>query len=121
MHGIPEDLPLRPFVGREFNQVALGRFQAQFHSSGTGSIHVESRWELRHSNGELIDRWVEHDKREAYRLHTIIDVPIVGYEINPPRSFTLVFANGQRLSVFDDDPQYEAFSIHLAGQPSIYV
>jgi hypothetical protein len=121
MHGVPSDLPLNPFVGREFNQVALGRFQTQFHCSGTGSIYVEGRWELRDAGGELIDGWVEHDKRDAYRLHAVIDVPIVGFEVDPPRSFTIVFESGHRLSVFDETPQYEAFSLHLHGQPPMYV
>ncbi len=121
MRGVPADLQLQPFVGREFNQVALGRFQTQFHSSGTGSIHVEGRWELRDATGNIVDSWVEHEKREAYRLHTIIDVLIVRFEVNAPRSFSIVFGTGHRLSVFDETPQYEAFSVHLDGQSSIYV
>lgn len=121
MHGVPSDLPLKAFVGGEFNQIALGRFQTEFHCSGTGSISVEGRWELRNSAGDIIDAWREHDQREAYRLHSIIDVPIVAYEIDSPRSFTIAFESGHRLTVFDDTPQYEAFAIHLDGQPSMYV
>jgi hypothetical protein len=121
MYGVPSDLPLKAFVGGELNQIALGRFQTQLHCSGTGSIYVEGRWELRGADGSLVDGWIEHEKRDAYRLHTIIDVPIVGFEIDPPRSFTILFESGHRLTVFDESPQYEAFSIHLEGQPPIYV
>src|SRR5262245_28239061 len=115
MYGVTSDLPVKAFVGKEFNQIALGRFQVQFHSSGTGSIFVEGRWELRNSKGEVEDAWVEHATRQSFRLHTIIDVPIVSYELEPPRSFTFTFQNGLRLTVFDDTPQYESFSIHLNG------
>jgi hypothetical protein len=121
MHGVPSDLPLNSFVGKKFNQVGLGRFQVQFRSAGAGSIHVEGSWELRNSAGEIVDAWAEHEKRQAYRLHVIIDVPIAGYEIDPPRSFTIAFETGHRLTVYDDDERYEAFSIHLNGQPSVYV
>jgi hypothetical protein len=121
MHGISPDFPLKPFVGLEFNQVALGRFQTQFHCAGAGSIRVEGRWELRNGAGSVIDCRAEHDKRDVYRVHAIIDVPIIRFEIDPPRSFTIVFENGLQLSVFDETPQYEAFSIHLDGQPPIYV
>jgi hypothetical protein len=121
MYGVPADLPLKPFVGLEFNQVALGRYQTQFHCAGAGSIDVEGRWELRTAAGEIVDAQVDHSKRDAYRLHPIIDIPITAFELDPPRSFTIVFEDGQRLSVFDDDPRYEAFSIHLDGQPSVYV
>ena len=62
MYGVPADLPVNVFVGKEFNQIGLGRFQIQFHCSGTGSIFVEGRWELR------------TDRRRRDR---------------PPRSFTL--------------------------------
>ena len=57
----------------------------------------------------------------AHRIHMIIDVPITAFEVDPPRSFTIVFQDGQRLSVFDDNPRYEAFSIHLDGQQPMYV
>ena len=121
MYGVPADLPLKPFVGLEFNQVALGRYQTQFHCAGAGSIFVEGRWELRTAVGEIVDAETDHDKRDAYRLHKIIDVTIAAFEVDPPRSFTIVFQDGHRLTVFDDDPQYEAFSIHLDGQPPMYV
>jgi hypothetical protein len=32
-----------------------------------------------------------------------------------------VFKNGHRLTVFDEDPEHEAFSVHLDDQPSMYV
>jgi hypothetical protein len=121
MRGVLPNLPLDGFVGRAFNQIALGRFQIQFRSDRTGSIDVEGRWDLRKSAGELVDAWIEHEKRETYRLHAIIDVPIVGYEINPPRSFTIAFENGYRLTVFDETPKYEAFSVNLLGHSSTYV
>src|SRR5262245_25718646 len=121
MYGVPSDLPLKAFVGGEFNQIALGRFQTQFHSSGTGTISVEGRWELRGSGGDIIDAWTEPEQREADRLHSIIDVPVIRYAIDSPWSFTNACENGHRLTVFDDTPQYEAFAIHLDGQPSMYV
>lgn len=121
MHGVPPDLPLDRFVGRECNQIGLGRFQIQFQFSGTGSLHVESRWELRCPMGEIIDGAREHVERECYRIHRVIDVPIVRFVIDSPRSFTLFFKTGEALTVFDDSDQYESFSVHLEGDGSIYI
>jgi hypothetical protein len=121
MYGVPDTLPLKPFVGLEFNQIALGRYQTQFHCDGAGSISVEGRWELRKGDGTLVDASTPHSERAAYKLHAILDVPIVGYHLDPPRSFTLVFETGHRLSVFDEDPEHEAFSIEIDGRPSIHV
>jgi hypothetical protein len=94
MHGVPDTLPLKPFVGSAFNQIALGRYQVEFHCAGVGSIDVEGRWELRQADGTLVDASAEHGTRDAYRLHTVLDVPIRGFQVDPPRSFTLVFDNG---------------------------
>jgi hypothetical protein len=67
----------------------------------------------------LVDRAQEHATRDCYRIHRPLDVPVARYEIDPPRSFTLLLESGHRLSVFDDTPQYESFSIH--SEPTIYV
>ena len=121
MHGVPPDLPLARFVGHECNQVALGQFQIQFHFAGTGSIFAESRWEVRSPSGELVDAACEHGKRDCYRIHEIIDVPVVSYAIDSPLSFTLFFKSGHALIVFDDSDQFECFSVNLEGDGSIYI
>jgi hypothetical protein len=36
---------------------------------------------------------------------------VIGSQIDPPRSFSLWFANGLVLRVFDSSRQYESFSI----------
>lgn len=119
MHGVPADFPIQPFVGQELNQICLGRFQTQLLFSRTGSISVEGRWELRDGAGEIVDRAEEHETRESYRIHRLIDVAVTRFSIDSPRSFTLFFDNG--LAVFDDSEQYESFSINVDGQPPLYV
>lgn len=121
MYGVPPDLPLDRFVGHELNQIALGRFQTQLHFAGVGSIFIEGRWELSDPCGDIIDQEQEHASRDSYRIHCVLDLPVARFEIAVPKSFTLVFDPGYRLSVFDETPQFESFSIHLDGSPSIYV
>lgn len=121
MYGVPADLPIDRFVGQQLNQIALGRFQTQLHFSGVGSIFVEGRWELRDPKGALVDAWQEHAGRECYRLHRVLDLPVARFDIDAPRSFTLLFDPAYRLTVFDDTEQYESFSVHIDGMPSIYV
>ena len=121
MYGVPADLPILAFVGHEANQICLGRFQVQVHFSGVGSIQMEGRWELRDATGALVDAREEHKDKDSYRIHRIMDVPVVGVRVDPPRSFTLQFGNDLSLTVFDDSEQYESFAIHLDGRASIYV
>jgi len=82
MYGVPPDLPIQPFVGRELNQICLGRFQIHLNCSGTGSIRVEGYWELRDSTGVLVDAARDHADRDSYRLHRIIDVPITRFSVD---------------------------------------
>jgi hypothetical protein len=121
MCGVPADLPIQPFVGQELNQICLGRFQIQLHFSGGGSISLEGRWELRDGAGHIVDRAQKHETREVYRIHRLIDVPVARFSIDPPRSFTLFFANGLALAIFDDSEHYESFSIKVDGEPPLYV
>lgn len=99
MYGVPGNLPLDRFVHKELNQIALGRFQTQLHFSGTGSISIEGRWELRDPTGVLVDQAQEHAERDSYRIHRLIDLPVAALEIDAPRSFTLVFDPAYRLTV----------------------
>ena len=121
MYGVPPDLPLERLIGQQFNFIGLGRFQIQFHISSVGAIHVEGRWELRDPSGVAIDSEQEHVDRKAYRVHEILDVPIVRFSIDAPRSFMLHFESGHTLTIYDDSDRYESFSLHLDGQPSLYV
>jgi hypothetical protein len=121
MYGVPKDLRLDRLVGKEFNLIGLGRFQTQFHVSGFVIISVEGRWEIRDSSQLIVDSDQEPEKRDTCRLHRIIDVPIRDFSIDAPRSFTLLFQSGDSLIIYDDSEQYESFSVHFQGEPSLYV
>ena len=121
MYGVPPDLALERLIGQEFNFIGLGRFQIQFHISSLVSVHVEARWELRDSSGTLLDSEQEHTERDAFRIHRIIDIPITRFTLDPPRSFTLFFESGHSLTIYDESEQYESFSIHFVGEPSLYI
>ena len=126
MYGVPADLDLAPFVGSSLLQIGLGQFQIQLHFAGTGgtsigSISIEAHWELYRRDGTLLDRAVEHFERECYRIHVLLGLDVSAFSLASPQSFTLSFASGHRLTVFDDSPQYESFAIHLLGRQSIYV
>ncbi len=121
MYGVSEDLPFASFVGEECNMVGLGQFQIQFHFSGDRkSIGAESRWELRDAEGEIVDRAMPRNERVEYRIHPVIDQLVRGFEVNAPLSFTLQLENGYALTIYDDEEQYECFSIHTDGH-SYYI
>ena len=112
MYGVPADLPLDRFVGVALNQVALGRFQIQFHFGEAGYFLVEGNWELRNVHGDLIDRHRDDAERETYRIHKIIGQEVVSYDIVVPLSFTLHFKNDFALTIYDASTEFESFSMY---------
>lgn len=70
--------------------------------------------------GDIVDGAEKPETRACYRIHRLIDVPVIRFSIDPPRSFTLYFTSGLSLTVFDDSEQYESFSIQINGQPPLW-
>ncbi len=121
MYGISEELPFASFVGEECSRIGLGQFQIQFDfSGGRRSICAEGRWELRGAEGQLVDQAMPHHQREGYYVHPVIDQAVRSYVVDAPSSFTLQFENGYTLTIYDDQEQYECFSLHTEGQ-SYYI
>ena len=118
MYGVPADLPLDRFLGRECTLIGIGRFEIRFIFPSTGDICVYGKWEICDGSGRVIDRAQEHTERACYFVHRVIDSPVQRYGIDAPTSFTLYFENGYSLTVFDDSEQYESFSLQPDG---IYV
>jgi hypothetical protein len=116
---LPAQLDLTPFVGDALCQIGLGQYQVQFHFCGNRNVSVEGRWELRDANSNLIDEAMEHDEREAYKIHRLLGQTVTGVRIEAPRSFTLEFDNGFRLTVIDDSDRYETCQISLGGTLTI--
>jgi len=112
MYGVPADLPVDRFVGDALFQVCIGLDGAHFVFGYAGSIAVEGKWELFDSVGTMIDHSVEHEQRESYRLHVILNAEVASARVDPPRSFSLTFSTGHRLVVYDDDPCYESFHVY---------
>jgi len=118
MYGVPPDLPLDRFVGRECSLIGIGRFEIRFLFPDAGDIYVQGGWEIRDGSGGIVDRSLEHAARNCYRAHVILDSPVQRFVVEPPSSFTLYFENGFSLTIFDDSEQFESFSIQPDG---IYV
>ncbi len=111
MYGVPADLPVARFVGDFLSQVCIGMDGVYFNFGHSGTISVSGRWELEDCAGNMIDCACDYDARDAYRLHVLFNKNVIDSCIDPPRSFSLTFSSGHRLTAYDDTPQYESFSI----------
>jgi hypothetical protein len=111
MHGVPPDLPVQKYVGDYLGLVGVDVGGIYLHFGKAGPIHVEGHWELRDAAGNLIDVAQEHENRDAYRIHVLLNHDVTSASVDPPRSFSMDFSNGYRLTVYDDSPQFESFSM----------
>jgi hypothetical protein len=124
MYGMPADLDLTMFHGTNLIQICLGVFQLQFWFHGEDQsvpqpyLAVEGYWELRDADGGMVDQGgnAERDDgqpviREVLSIHALLGQKVIASELAPPTSFTLVFGDGARLSVFDNAERYESVSI----------
>jgi hypothetical protein len=110
MHGVPAELPVQRLVGDSLFQVCIGIDGIHFCFGRSGTISVSGGWELLDQNGTVIDCACEFDSREAYRVHAIFNQEVTKACLDPPKSFSLTFANEYRLTIFDDLQGYESFS-----------
>ena len=118
MYGVPNDLPLQRFVGDSICQIAIGSHDIQFHFNKAGSFNVGGgRWEILDAGGAIVDESIEGppSSRQQYRVHVLFHSDVTNFDINAPHSFTLSFANGHSLTIYDDSEQYESFSIEPDG------
>ena len=121
MHSIPADLPLERFLGHDLAQICLGEHQLQLRFHPSGSISIEGHWELHDQAGALVDSAQEHRARESYRIHRLLSTAVVRASVAAPHSFTLFFASGLALTLFDDSKHYETIAMEFDGQPGIYI
>ena len=111
MYRVPANLDLHRLMGATLTQLAIGEFQIQFRFTPEVEIAVEGHWELRDQAGHIIDQAQRNADRKAYRVHQLLGHQIVNTRVDPPKSLTLEFDDGQRLQVFDSKPEFESFTI----------
>lgn len=111
MHGVPADLDLSIFHQAALIQVCLGEYQVDFHFHPQACICVEGDWELVDARGERIDHKHENGDQRPYHLHRLLGQSVTASVINPPESFSLYFADGEVLRIFDSSHDCESVSI----------
>ena len=113
MHGVPVELDLAPFHGTTLDSIVLAQYIVYFGFDAPQLTHigVEGGWELRDANGQMLDRQMPPEEREAYRVHLLLGCQVTGSAVTAPESVVLHFDSGHSLRIFDGSPQYESFHI----------
>lgn len=120
MYGVPKGLPVQRFVGDSICQIRLGLHGIHFQFNEAGSINVDGGgWRIHDPFGMMVDESLADDAlpstRQQYRVHVILNADVTSFQIDAPDSFTLTFSSGHTLTIYDDSPVYESFSIQPDG------
>ncbi|MCC6125046.1 MAG: hypothetical protein IT426_08800 [Pirellulales bacterium] len=125
MYGVPEDLDLAPFIGTTLDYIGIGKYEINFVFSGDPHekdriVNVGGYWEMRDAQSVLIDKAVEPDERNDYKIHKLLSKTVTDTKVKPPESFSFVFDNGWTLTFVDDSEHYESCHISV-GDREIYI
>jgi hypothetical protein len=110
--GVPAELDLSSFVGKQLSNVTIGEFMVGFgFCPGVGAISVYGAWEASGPDGAVFDRSQPNEERTEYRVHRLLGRDVTGFHIDAPRSLELELDGGYRLRlisllvpVLDGDP-----------------
>lgn len=109
MYGLPENIDLRFLENAELLQVCIGvhelvlRFQDDIAITVMGKFLHESTAQAASPNASLA--------HFASTLTTLLEAKIVKVEATTDGTLRLCFSNKHRLTLYDDNPQYEAYTL----------
>jgi hypothetical protein len=117
MYGLPQDIDLSFFSGKELIQVAIGLFNVQLHFEGSVSVSVEHR--IEHTSEESTLFW-EQEVTPPVSTSSLLN--LIGSNVTlasavPDGTLTLQFSNGDTVRVFDQED--EAYTVHNGNQTFI--
>ncbi|MBI2512552.1 MAG: hypothetical protein HYV96_11265 [Opitutae bacterium] len=110
MHRIPKSIDLTPLLGLEVMQIAISQNEVIFRLHPEGEIRLEGAWILKRGDKTVIDRSMEHAKRDAWCVHEILGNKITRCVVRDERHLEVHFADAV-LEIEDDSDYYETFAI----------
>jgi hypothetical protein len=115
MHGLKKEIDLSFFNGRELIQVAIGLYQTIFTFDEDLVISVEG--EFNYFDG--LDEWIWKPElggaQIATRTVALLGATIKSFEGQEDGTLSLVFSNGQRLTILDSSKEYQSYDITRPG------
>ncbi len=110
MYGLPKDIDLSFFLGKELEQIAFSPGQIQwFFSDG---IHIGFSGEFSHSTQGKITVWDEDMPLvNAASVLSLVGAKVVDVEALTDGTLTLRFSNSETIALYDNSEHYESYTI----------
>jgi hypothetical protein len=115
MYGLRKDIDLSFLVGRELEQVAIGVYQIIFGFDEDVRISVESQF--RYFDGQQESAWKPEPGAAQIASQTVslLGAVVQTFKADENGTLSLLFSNGQRLTILDSSKEYESYDITRPG------
>jgi len=114
MYGLPHDVDLGFFIGKELSSVHFARHSLILHFDGDVSVTVTSSIGWASPDGAI----QRHDdfRQVAPQVLGLLNQPVTSATAVDAGTLSLQFADGSRLYVYDDSKEYESYTIKNGDQ-----
>jgi hypothetical protein len=116
MYGLRKDIDLGFLRDREVIQVAIGVYQIQFGFDEDVRISVEGQFAYFDGQEEWVWKPEQGAAQIAARTVALLGATIQSFEGQENGTLTLMFSNGQRLTIVDNSKEYESYDITRPGK-----
>src|SRR6266704_2806431 len=116
MYGLKKEIDLSFLNGRELIQVAIGLYPTSFRFDEDVAISVEAEFSYFNGQAEWIWKPEPGAAQIAARTVSLLGATIQTFEGQGNGTLSLVFSNGQRLTILDSSKEYESYDITRPGQ-----
>ncbi|MGA2481766.1 MAG: DUF6188 family protein [Candidatus Acidiferrales bacterium] len=115
MYGLTTGIDLSFLNGREVIQIAIGVYQIQFGFDEDVIISVQSQFNYFDGQQEWIWKPEPGAAQIAARAVSLLGATIHSFQGQENGTLSLVFSNGQRLTILDSSKEYESYDITRPG------
>jgi hypothetical protein len=105
-------------IGQEVTRVSFNKWSIHLLFEKGTELALDGDWTLEDSEEHAIDRNQGLDSRKAFDLWRLVAARVIAVEFSdgPLPAFSVVFGNGMRLTISNDDDNYEDWSLAAQGQ-----
>jgi uncharacterized protein DUF6188 len=115
MHGLSKDVDLNFLNGRQVEQVAIGVYEIIFGFDEDVKITAYSQISYFDGQEEWIWKPEPGAAQIAARTVSLLGATIQSFEGQENGTLSLMFSNGQRLTILDSSKEYESYDITRHG------
>ena|SRR3989442_9143447 len=116
MYGLSKGLDLNFLNGRQVEQIAIGLYQIIFGFDEDVRISAYSQFSYFDGQEEWIWKPEPGAAQIAARTVSLLGATIQNFEGQENGTLSLVFSNGQRLTIPDSSKEYESYDITRPGE-----